>query len=744
MMTSQAKPPLISVIVLGSPASSFLPQALASVHAQGIADLELLIGSSVTEASGRYIAFLETDGLFEPGALQARLDYLQQHPGTRLLHSPVKLIDRDGNDLGAVISRPKAMTFEAAINPIHLSGVMMETALLREIGGIEITVAGWHAGWLTFARALRTGAISQFLAHGGASHRIRQAPTLASEQQLHRAAIRDVLDWMYAASPDACTAPQYRQGLSSPPLTAAKRLRDLSLFTWCLVSGHMQECRFMLENAGLEAFLNTWLVVSLKEEIQRQIARHYQVNLQAHPGQLGDNIKARMLSDALTLGLRDKAPAVLLALCECLGMPYPQEQASHHEDHAAVTSETAIPAGLRPFILITTFRSHGPATEVSNCREILLGNCSNPLIYQVHVLLEGPIDKLEHGLQASQLIALRRFVESGKLVFLPLSSRPHYLALFTYANALGQVTAAVVNADIVLTAQAVHDIQLGRLADGHPVYALTRWNRTATGDFLQGMQAHPPWPTWPPDGRSHFERHCLSYDTYVFDTPVTVPDALADISVATYGCDTALAAILRTEGNVVRNPCLSVRTVHIDEKMRDYIGEQGQQDLCTNIQAFAKVILDRYGSHPSYGDSLQQLHLLNKQTAWLGGPGNADVMHTMFLNLGASPWMKLGKYPAFSAIKITIPHGNLDLVAAELAQVPDAIEHNLFIHWELYGFPQGGHIADLLVNHPQFEAIGYPLFRYQWQSMVHRDIASEEAQQVIDSLGQMVAEVLHQ
>ncbi|MCB5190866.1 hypothetical protein LG198_09020 [Methylobacillus arboreus] len=735
--------PLVSVVIPSSKEANFLAQAMDSVRAQGIEGLELLIDGDVKQAKGKYIVFLEADGVFEASALRARLDYLESHPETRLVHSPVKLIDVNGNDLGAVISRPKAMAFDASVNPIHLSGVMAETALLREFAFTEVEVPGWYAGWLTFAQALRTGAVSQFVANGGARHRVRQTPSLASEQQCHDAALRDVLGWIYAPSQDACTAPQYMQGLASPPFTAARRLRDFSFFIWCLVSGHANICRSMLENAGLVAFLNTWLVVSIKEEIHRQVARQYQTNLQAHPEQLEQDVKTRMLRDAIALELRDKAPSILLAVCECLGMPYPQEKVKEDRELVPV-ADVAVKNDPRPFVLITTFRTDADAAEVRNCAAILLENCSNPWIYQVHALLEGPAANLEAGLQDSQLTALRGFAASGKLVFSPISSRPHYQYLFGYANSLGNVTAAVVNADMVLPPQAAHDMVLGHAADGHAIYALTRWNRTATGEYLQGLQPHPPWPQWSPAGRSHFEKHCLSYDCYIFDTPISVPQELASVSIATYGCDTAIAAILRTEGHVVRNPCLSVRTLHMDEKLRDYAGERGQQDLANNIQAFAAVLLRKYTQHASYSGSLQNLQVLNKQTAWLGGPGNADVMHTIFMNLGASPWMKLGKYPPFSAITITITHGNLDNVAAELARIPEVIERNLFIIWELYGFPHGGgHIADLLVNHDRFEAIGYPLFRYQWQAMVHRDLASDTAQRILDDLSRMIAEILH-
>lgn len=733
-MTTQ--PPLLSVLIHGPMDDALLAKAIESVNTQNIAHLELIIGDNIAAAQGEYIAFLATTDLFEPGALKIRLNYLLSHPDSDLIHSPVKLINLDGNDLGAVISRPKAITFDAAINPIHLSGVMGKTKLFRGLSFSQDPALHWYQGWLLFAQVLSTGVTSEYVEDGAAQHRVWQTPTLDLEIQQHQAALDVVLGWIYAPTHAATATPGFRQ----PPFTVAKRLRELSLFIWCLISGNAHVCRSMMESPGLVAFLNTWLVKSLRDEVYLQLAYHYQINLRSQPKQLAQETKATIVQHAMVLGLRERAPSLLLALCECFDIPYPQEQATILADfNDMATASVHTP---NPWVLITSFRTHGAADEVKNCAQILLDNCSTAGIDQVHVLLEGPPSILENLLATAQVQALHTYQESGKLIFSPISSRPDYKTLFDYANTLGHVSAAIANADMRLPETAVCQMSAGRVADGNPIYALTRWNHTKTGDFLQGMQAHPPWPQWPPDARHYFEKHCLSYDCYVFDTPISVPPELASVSMATYGCDTAIAAMLRTEGYSVHNPCLSIKTLHLDEKMRDYAGTQGQQDLSNNVAAFGAAIMRRYAQHPIYAHSLQQLSALDKQTAWLGGPGNNNVMHTIFLNLGATPWTTQGDYPPFSSIRITIQDGNLDTAKEALANIPAAIESNLFICWELNGFSQGGHIADLLVNHPRFEAIGYPLFGYQRQSVLHQDIASKNAQIVLRNLYQMMSELL--
>ncbi|MCB5185803.1 hypothetical protein LG201_11380 [Methylobacillus gramineus] len=739
-MTSPSPHPLISVIILGSPASSFLPQAIASVHAQGIEHLEILIGDDIQQARGRYIAFLESDGAFEADALRSRLDYLQQNPEAKLVHSPVKLIDDKGNDLGATISRPKEMAFDAAVNPIHLSGVMGETALFRGLSLHESEVPGWYQGWLLFAKILSTGTVSHYVEHCGAQHRVIEACTLATEHQQHDSAIRDVLGWIYAPSQLALLTPDYRV----PPLRVARRLREFSLFIWSLISDHTQVCRSMMESAGLVAFLNTWLVKSIKDEIHLQVARHYRINLKTQPGQLAPGLKQNIMHQAIQLGLEDSAPSVLLALCECFGIAYPHDSDTQQVDGIPAHSPMIVnPPALRPFVLITTFRTEGAADEVRNCAEILLENCRIPLISHLHVLLEGPVAALENSLNAEEVQILRSLLASGKLIFSPIFARPHYQTLFNYANSLGKVTAAIVNADMLLPTQAVHDLTTGRAADGSPIYALTRWNQTSTGEYLQSLQPHTPWSPWTPNGRCHFEKNYLSYDCYVFDTPVSVPAELASVLIGTLGCDTAIAALLRTEGYSVRNPCLSVRTLHRDEKLRDYSDQRGQQHLKNNIKACASGLLRKYAQHAAYSSSLHNLQALNKKTAWLGGPGSTKVMPTIFLNLGASPWGQQHAHAPFSILTIHIQHGDLESAATELARIPDAIDQDLFIMWELSGFgPEGGHIADLLIKHERFEALGYPLFGYQRQAIIHRDLASKSAQQVLDDMCHMIGEIL--
>ncbi len=54
----------------------------------------------ILEAKGRYIAFLDSDDLFEPEKLELQTAYLQAHPETGLVHSGYTKFDENMANLG--------------------------------------------------------------------------------------------------------------------------------------------------------------------------------------------------------------------------------------------------------------------------------------------------------------------------------------------------------------------------------------------------------------------------------------------------------------------------------------------------------------------------------------------------------------------------------------------------------------------------------------------------------------------
>ncbi len=127
---------LVSIIMPTYNRANFLEEALSSVFSQTYRDFEIIVvddGSTddtasvlqplveqgliqyiyqkkqgvsaarnrgIMEANGQYIAFLDSDDLFEPEKINSQVKYLQNHPEMGLVHSGFTKFDHIGYDLG--------------------------------------------------------------------------------------------------------------------------------------------------------------------------------------------------------------------------------------------------------------------------------------------------------------------------------------------------------------------------------------------------------------------------------------------------------------------------------------------------------------------------------------------------------------------------------------------------------------------------------------------------------------------
>lgn len=697
------------------------------------------------QARGKYIAFLNAGAAFEDGALRARLRAFEADPQCRLVHGPMRLMDSHGRDLGATMGRRKTMRFDAAMHPVPLECVMGDAELLKRISFREDVLH--HADWLFFAEALRRGAASGFVEQGGAMIRLARAPDLKEESARFDSAMHDVLDWIYAESQDEAVAPQYRQGLARPVRTVARRVCEFPLFVWCLVSRNQDACLRMLASAGFRAYLNSFSINSMAEEVQVQCARQYLIGAQDRVSALDGAVKKQIVNDAEQLGLVEQAPSLYFALCLGLGVAgrfggawdpvIADPPLAEPQDPVQAATNLAV---------VTTFRAGGDADAMRDCAAVLLENCANPWIRVIHVLLEGDVRHFEEPLDATWVAAIRRNIECGKLLFESIPARPNYKQLFDYTNTLGRRTVAVVNADIVIPPEAARQIVQSRAEQKEPVYVLSRWNRTPAGAYLQGMQPSPPWPQWTARERGYLERDFWSYDSYVFDTPFDAPSSLETIRIGTAGCDLAIAASLRLAGMSIENPCLTIKTLHHDNKpQRDYRANgRGLEDERHCMENFHADLIRRFPASGSFRQSLERIEVLSMDTAWLGGPGHADIRQTIFLMASHVLWQRLGDGCRISHVEIRIENGDLDSAKKTILHyAQDVIDRRVFISWELSGFPRSGHIGDMLVADEDLEAVGYVLFGYPWQTMLHLDRATEEARTALTEMREGIGRILN-
>jgi len=733
--------PLLTVILHGAEDSAPTVFSADLLAAQQVPTLQVLkvadIAQGLAEASGRYIAFLQAGDSYEPGALRARLAYLEGHPEATLVHGDTRLVDEHGANLGAAITRRKAMSFEAAMHPVHLNSVMGRTELLQAIPYPNLP---HNADWLFFAQVLRSGAVSQYVADGAAIHVMRDAPTLQDELAGHDDAMRDVIDWLYADVSEIYVADRYRQGLARPVRAVSRRLREFSLFVWGLVGNHPQACRPLLESEGFVGYLNTYITDSLVEEIQLQCARQYRVNLRERPQTLDDRIKTEILLNADRMGIAALAPSFYFALEDCFGRLQDPVKARDSGTPISVNAKfpllTIPQAGAKGLAIITSFFTNVRPDAAQDCLQALLENCANPLVRTVHVLLEGDPAALDVYLGEAQKRFLQEALEQGRLVYVPIAARPNYKQLFDHANSLAPGVVAVINADIVVPPEAARSILEGRQCGAGSMYCLTRWNRAPGGSFLSSVKSSSPWPEWSLEERSWLDRDTASYDCYVVDAPSPVPQSLEGIYIGTMGCDLAIAACYRVLGVEVDNPCLDIKSIHVDTKpYRDYLGEKAARDMAAFMHAVETELLKAIPvTSPGYS-ALRDAGALSSQVAWLGGPGDFNVKETVAKILGHVLWAKEGENRLLPLVKLSITNGSLDdAVEAVLAHEQAILDKKIFIAWELSGFSHDGHIGDMMLGHPRLEALGYVLFRYKWQTMVHLDRASAQAKRVLEDL----------
>lgn len=81
----------------------------------------------LSEASGRYICFLDSDDLWEPAKLEHELAFLKKHDAG-FVFTGYEFADSDGKGTGAVVKVPETITFRQALNntTIFTSTVMID------------------------------------------------------------------------------------------------------------------------------------------------------------------------------------------------------------------------------------------------------------------------------------------------------------------------------------------------------------------------------------------------------------------------------------------------------------------------------------------------------------------------------------------------------------------------------------------------------------------------------------------
>lgn len=188
--------PLVSVVMPAFNMEKYIGDSISSVIAQTLPDWELLIiddcstdntrfvarqfakkdqriilleldknagtanarNKGLALAKGRYVAFLDSDDLWEPNKLELQCA-LAEESGVGIVCSSYDFIDEKGRSLGRVFHAPERITFDYMLgeNAIGCSSCLVLSSLLGED---PFSSEFWHEDYLLWMSLLRNGSVA--------------------------------------------------------------------------------------------------------------------------------------------------------------------------------------------------------------------------------------------------------------------------------------------------------------------------------------------------------------------------------------------------------------------------------------------------------------------------------------------------------------------------------------------------------------------------------------------------------
>jgi len=402
---------------------------------------------------------------------------------------------------------------------------------------------------------------------------------------------------------------------------------------------------------------------------------------------------------------------------------------------------------MNQFALVTSFYTSSPEEELNNNLSIAAKNLDNPFIEKVLVLLEGQRDELEKKSDKFLLLKIKRFENEGRLELRMIEHRPMFLSIFEAGRNLGFEYYLIANSDIFIDQKLAESLCNDKtIQEQNIVLALTRWNITPSGMFIQTNRGVPPWLEIPVDELNYFVRNYLSFDAYYLNRNTELPILLSRIPIGSLGCDTAIAGLFRINGSKVFNPCLSYRIKHEDNKMRNHTNSSslGQQEIASFV--IRDALLDRFQLQEKSLEAILNLEKLQYTTASIGRSYNKrGCWFNIFRIVGSCPWQQSNGYLPCKFRRLQVnAHEMVEKAEEILMIVVSAVSSNEFIEIQISGGYINEHrFLDLFVGaHPYLEIAREILHSYDWQSVIFLDYTNHEEQQLHDKALYMLAEIL--
>lgn len=147
---------LVSVVIPSYDREEFLKEAVESVKAQTFQDFEIIViedkeqkgpaaarNQGAAKAKGKYIAFLDSDDLWEKSKLEKQLRFLRENPEFKICYTNEKWI-RNGEHLNQMKKHQKyhGWIFEKCLPLciISCSSILMEKSVFDDLGGFDETL----------------------------------------------------------------------------------------------------------------------------------------------------------------------------------------------------------------------------------------------------------------------------------------------------------------------------------------------------------------------------------------------------------------------------------------------------------------------------------------------------------------------------------------------------------------------------------------------------------------------------
>jgi glycosyltransferase involved in cell wall biosynthesis len=164
------------------------------------------INKGFRRAGGEIIAWLNSDDLYQPGAIQKAVETFQKYPAAGLVYGNVLSIDENSKSFNLQTFKPITLVDLMSFNIISQPAVFMRRAVLEQAGWLDLSfhLLLDHQLWLRMAQLAPLIYIPETLA---AARYHAEAKNLARTAEFGREAFQ-IVEWMRA---DPALAPIFQQ-----------------------------------------------------------------------------------------------------------------------------------------------------------------------------------------------------------------------------------------------------------------------------------------------------------------------------------------------------------------------------------------------------------------------------------------------------------------------------------------------------------------------------------------------------